>query len=62
MKPKLTSHLPQIRCSEETRIVFDKMCHENRRTLSNILQIITEDVAKKYKEKGVLFEYTGIEL
>lgn len=52
MKPKLTSFLPQIRCTEDTRIQFDKMCEDNRRTLSNMLQIIYEDVADEFKKTG----------
>lgn len=54
MKPKLTNFLPQIRCTEETRIQFDKMCEDNRRTLSNMLQIISEDIAEEFKKTGII--------
>lgn len=55
MKDKLTHTLPQIRCSEETRLAFNEMCTKERRTLSVILQIITEDIACHFKKTGDVF-------
>lgn len=57
MKPKLTKFLPQIRCTEETRVILDQMCQTNRRTLSNMLQIIYEDVAEEYKRTGKIYSF-----
>lgn len=51
MKDKLTHTLPQIRCSEETRKAFDSMSEDKDRSLSKILQIFTEKIAKKYNER-----------
>jgi hypothetical protein len=50
MKDKLTHSLPQIRCSEETRKAFDLICIQENRTLSNVLQIITEKIAEEYRQ------------
>lgn len=52
MKDKLTYTLPQIRCSEETRRAFDIMSINKDRSISKLLQIITEKIAKKYNERN----------
>lgn len=57
MKDKLTNSLPQIRCSEETRAQFDRMSEDTKRTLTNILQIMTEKIAQKYKQDGRFFPF-----
>lgn len=60
MKAKLTHTLPQIRCTEETRKAFDDMCIKKNRTLSNILQIYTENISKKYIESGDNFKIDSL--
>lgn len=57
MKDKLTNSLPQIRCSEETRKIWDEISDKNRRTLSNTLQIVTEDIAKHYLTTGKILTF-----
>jgi len=52
MKDKLTHWLPQIRCTEETRKTFDEISKKTKRSLTSILQIVTEKFAKNYKEKN----------
>lgn len=61
MKAKLTHTLPQIRCTEETRKAFDDMCIKKSRSISNVLQIYTEKIAKKYIEKGSVFKIDSLE-
>jgi len=56
MKEKLTFTLPQIRCSEKTRKLYDNMASRTKRSISNILQIQTEYLAVKYEEKGIIFD------
>lgn len=58
MKAKLTHNLPQIRCTEETRLIWDKMSLNNRRILSSMLQIVTEDVALYFKNTGNVFTFS----
>jgi hypothetical protein len=50
MKQKLTHFLPQIRCTETTRKTFDLMSKRTKRSLTSILQIVTEKVANDYIE------------
>jgi predicted DNA-binding protein len=52
MKNKLTHSLPQIRCSEETKKSFDEMSNQTKRTITNILQLLTEKVAEEFKKTG----------
>lgn len=56
MKDKLTHTLPQIKCSETTRKAYDKMSEESKRTITNILQIQTEEICKKYLTSGTIYE------
>jgi hypothetical protein len=56
MKDKLTHTLPQIKCTEKTRKNYDKMSEETKRTISNILQIQTEQISIDYEESGIIFD------
>lgn len=50
MKNKLTETLPQIRCTAETRRSFDEMSIKENRSISKILQILTENTSKRFIE------------
>lgn len=55
MKDKLTHTLPQIKCTEKTRKAYDEMSIKARRTITNILQIHTEEICKQFTKTGVIF-------
>lgn len=59
MKSKLTHTLPQIRCSEETRMIFDSISKDTNRSISNILQIYTEKIAKDYLVDKNAFDFNS---
>lgn len=55
MKDKLTHTLPQIKCSEKTRKTFDEMSEKTKRSISNIMQIYTEEICNQYEKTGNIF-------
>ena len=55
MKDKLTHTLPQIKCTEATRKCYDEMSEKTRRTITNILQIHTEEICKNFRLTGSIF-------